>query len=63
MPSHIATYVYDLCVLLNAFYQQNHINSQEDKQIKNDWLYIMNLGNKILKEMLELLVIDVPSAM
>ena len=63
MPNYIATYLYDTCVALNAFYQQNHISSQENKDIKNDWLCILELSNRILKEMLSLLMIDIPSIM
>jgi len=62
-PHYIAEYVYNLCVVCNVFYQNNYINSMEDETNKNDWLYILNLANKIIKEMLYLLVIEVPSVM
>jgi arginyl-tRNA synthetase len=63
MPSYLANYLYDLCVLLNTFYQANHIIGLENQEKLNDWLYVLNLTNKIIKEMLKLLLIDVPSAM
>lgn len=63
MPSYIAEYVYDLCVLANTFYENNHINSLEDKENSNDWLIIVKLTNKVIKTMLDLLAIDLPSAM
>ena len=63
MPNYIANYIYDTCVLLNAFYQNNHINSTDDETQKNEWLYVLSLANKIIKEMLTLLMIDIPSAM
>lgn len=63
MPSYIANYIYDTCVLLNAFYQNNHISTEKDEEKRNDWLFILSLGNKILKEMLKLLIIDIPSVM
>jgi len=62
-PHYIADYVYNLCVVCNIFYQNNYINSMEDEIIKNDWLYVLSLANKIIKEMLYLLVIEIPSAM
>jgi len=62
-PHYIADYVYNLCVVCNIFYQNNYINSMEDETNKNDWLYILNLANKIIKELLYLLVIEIPSAM
>lgn len=63
LPSVIAEYIYDLCVIINAFYQNNHINGLEDQNKKNSWVYILKLSNKILKQMLDLLSIDVPTIM
>lgn len=62
-PHHIADYVYDLCLTMNAFYQNNHINNLEDDEKRNSWIYILNTANKILKEMLYLLMIDIPTVM
>ena len=63
MPHYIAEYVYNLCVCANIFYQNNHIMNMEDETNKNDWLYILSLTNKTIKQMLNLLVIDIPSIM
>ena len=63
LPSVIAEYVYDLCVLINTFYQNNHINGLEDENKKNEWVTLLNLSTKVLKEMFHLLIIDVPSVM
>ena len=63
MPNYIAEYLYDLCVLTNAFYQNNHINNLDDKIKKNDWVNILDLTSKIIKEMLSLLIIDIPDFM
>jgi len=63
MPHYIADYVYNLCVCANIFYQNNHIINMQDEVNKNDWLYILTVTNKIIKEMLELLVIDIPTIM
>ena len=63
MPSYLADYIYNIAVLANNFYQINHINNLDDLNKKNDWLYILNLTNKILKEMLNLIVIDIPKVM
>ena len=62
-PFYIADYVYDLALLLNNFYQNNNISNLSDEIQKNDWLFILSLANKILKEMLDLLVIEIPSKM
>ena len=63
MPSYIADYIYNLAVTANTFYQNNHIANCDDEVKKNDWLYIINLTNKILKEMLQLIIIDIPTIM
>lgn len=63
MPNFIAEYLYDLCVLTNAFYQNNHINSEKDEIKKNDWVNILNITSIIIKEMLSLLVINIPDSM
>ena len=49
--------------LLNNFYQNNNISNLTDEVNKNDWLYVLNLSNKIIKELLNLLIIEVPSKM
>ena len=63
MPNYIADYLYDLCVLVNTFYQNNHINSLDDEIMKNNWVYLLTLTNKLIKELLSLLAIDIPTKM
>ena len=63
MPSYIADYIYTLSLIANNFYQNNHINGLEDRENKNDWLFVLTLTNRIIKEMLNLIVIDIPSHM
>lgn len=63
MPSFIAEYVYNLCVLSNNFYQNNRINNIEDLVKKNDYMCILSLTNKVIKTMLYLLGIDIPKIM
>ena len=47
----------------NNFYQNNNISNLTDEENKNDWLYVLNLSNRIIKEVLDLLVIQIPSKM
>lgn len=63
MPNFIAEYLYDLCVCANAFYQNNHLSNLDDDTKRNDWMYVLNLTNKVIKEMLNLLVIEIPTIM
>lgn len=62
-PNYIAEYIYNLCVLMNSFYQNNHIDSLTDKDNLNDWVSVIKLSNDIIKEMLNLLIIDIPTEM
>ena len=63
MPSILANYLYEMCVNMNAFYEKNHINNLVDIKKKENWLYVLNLSNAILKEMLDLLSIKIPKKM
>ena len=62
-PNYIAEYIYNICVLMNSFYQNNHISNLEDKENLNDWVSVIKLANEIIKEMLSLLIIDIPTEM
>ena len=62
-PNYIADYLYDICVLTNVFYQNNHLSNLDDEVKKNDWIYVLNLTNKIISKLLNLLVIDIPTIM
>ena len=62
-PHYIADYIYNLAVLSNTFYQNNHINGLEDETKKASLIYIMNLTNEVIKEMLKLIIIDIPKTM
>ena len=62
-PNYLVDYIYDLCVLVNAFYQNNHIINLDDEIKRNDWVSVLKLSNKIIKEMLNLLAIEIPTEM
>jgi len=61
-PHYIAEYLYDLCVLDNIFYQNNHVSNQEEN-IKQQWLLLLQFTNKMIESLLNLLVIKIPSKM
>lgn len=63
MPSYICEYIYNVCNFANSFYENNRIKNEPDQEIKNDWLYLIGITNKILKSMLNLLAINIPSVM
>ncbi len=63
MPNYIAEYLYELCVIVNAFYENNHINNLDDIIKKQDWLYILNISCKAIKKLCYLLGIDVLKVM
>lgn len=62
-PNYIADYIYNLAVVANNFYQNNYVSKEEDEIKKNDWLFVLSLTNKILKELLELIIIEIPTFM
>ena len=62
-PNYLVDYIYDLCVLVNAFYQNNHIINLDDEIKRNDWISVLKLSNNIIKEMLNLLAIEIPTEM
>lgn len=62
-PNYIAEYIYNLCVAMNAFYQNNHIANLTDENKLNDWVSVIELANKIIKDMLQLLIIEIPTEM
>ena len=62
-PSYIADYIYNLAVLANNFYQNNYVLKEENEIKKNDWLFVLNLTNKLLKELLSLIMIEIPTFM
>lgn len=63
MPSVVANYLYEICVLVNAFYENNHINNLEDKEKKRDWVTLLSLTLEIIKDLLDILVMEIPSKM
>ena len=62
-PNFIAEYIYNVCNCLNSFYQNNHIANLTDNDKLNDWVSVIKLANRIIKEMLNLLIIDIPTEM
>ena len=62
-PHYLAEYLYNLCTVCNIFYQTNHISGLEDETNKNDWLYVLTISNNLIKEMLYLLGIEIPTIM
>ncbi len=63
LPSVLANFLYELCVNMNAFYEKNHINTLSEIEKKENWLYLFQISNQILKKMLELLGIEIPERM
>ncbi len=63
LPSLLADYIYTLALLANTFYQNNRIQGLTDEVQKNDWLSLFNLTKNVLKEMLNLIIIDIPQFM
>ncbi len=63
LPSYVAEYVFDLCNMLNSFYQNINISKLDDENVKNDYLNVLTVAYKIIKECLNMLIIEIPSQM
>ena len=61
-PHYIAGYLYELSVAANDFYETNHLNKLTGEE-KEDYLYILNLNNCIIKILLNILGIYIPTKM
>ena len=61
-PHYIANYLYELSVIANNFYQNNHMTGLEN-EIKNDYNIILSFNNLVLKTLLNLLGIHIPKSM
>lgn len=61
-PHYIATYLYELAVLTNNFYQNNHINNLTG-QIRDDYNMVLTYTNNVIKTLLNILGISIPKTM
>ncbi len=62
-PNYIADYLYNICQAANVFYQNNHIAGEIDEIKKKNYLFLLKITNKYIKELLDLLVIKIPTKM
>ena len=63
LPSYICDFLFELCNTANTFYEQNRIKNENDLATKNSWLKLIKITTSVIKEMLGLLIIDIPSIM
>ena len=61
-PHYIANYIYDLATILNNYYGVNNVSNASD-EVKNDFDIVLSYSSKVLKELLNLLGIYIPSKM
>jgi arginyl-tRNA synthetase len=62
-PNHLAEYCYELSQVFNRFYEECHILSEPDAELRATWLGVAELTRRTLVTSLELLGIDVPERM
>lgn len=62
-PNHLAEYAYELSQVFNRFYEECHILSETDLELRASWLGIAQLTQRTLDTSLDLLGIDVPDRM
>ncbi len=62
-PNHVAEYCYELSGAFNRFYEQCHILSEADPDLRGSWLAIAGLTRRVVVTSLDLLGISVPERM
>lgn len=63
MPHFIADYLYELCTVVNNFYQNNNISNLEDSDKKTTWVNLLDYTYKVIEKLLGLLMIEIPNEM
>ena len=61
-PDIIANYLYNLCVLSNAFYENNRLN-EASEETKTQWVSLLNISNRIILDLSNILGLQMPSKM
>lgn len=62
-PSVLAEFVYDFATKLNSFYEINRINNKENEDYVSSWLKLIEVSLKLIKTVLNILIIDTPERM
>lgn len=62
-PNHLAEYAYEVSQVFNRFYEEYHILSEPDEELRASWLGLVELTRAVLTTSLDLLGIDVPERM
>lgn len=62
-PNHLAEYCYELSQVFNRFYEECHILSETDPELRASWLGLAEATRRTLNTGLALLGIDVPDRM
>ncbi len=62
-PSEICKYIYELSNDYNSFYHEHNIISETDEKVKNTYILISAFTDRLLRDALDILAIDVPDKM
>ncbi len=62
-PNYICDYVYNLASEVNLFYTNNIVLTEKDEIKRNDYLTILDTSNKIIKDFLFIIGIEIPTEM
>ena len=62
-PSILCKYIYELSNAFNSFYHEFNVSKEEDNNKKNLYLFLLSSIYKIIKDILDILSIDIPKAM
>ena len=62
-PSVICKFIYELSNDFNTFYHEHNIINEENQDKKNNYIFILYLVDRIIRDALSILAIDVPEKM
>ena len=62
-PSILCKYIYELSNAFNSFYHEYNVSKEEDENTKKLYLFILSSIYKVIKDILNILSIDIPKAM
>ncbi|MBO6134639.1 MAG: arginine--tRNA ligase [Lachnospiraceae bacterium] len=62
-PSVICKYIYELSNDFNSFYHEHSIINESDSEKKSFYIFILDIVDKIVRDALSILAIDVPDRM
>ncbi len=62
-PHRICSYLYDLANIFNSFYHETKILSEENEELKKNYIALLNLTLRVSKDCMDCLGFEAPERM